>query len=138
MWHIEYGGSTPRFPAKPAAATIRVASDGFKLFHAWEVILYLVQHVRKQFARTGILKAPKIEFLAALLCELDSLDSRESSSANEPSGVEALLATLCIFMDDMLRYKFLHVIPTIITCMQKLGRMFEFRLHFEHTDSIQV
>ena len=37
-----------------------------------------------------------------------------------------------------MRYKFLHVIPTIITCMQKLGRMFEFRLHFGHTDSIQV
>ncbi|CAE7393649.1 unnamed protein product, partial [Symbiodinium sp. KB8] len=63
---------------------------------------------------------------------------REHLLAGNRVVVEALLATLCIFMDDMLRYKFLHVIPTIITCMQKLGRMFEFRLHFEHTDSIQV
>lgn len=45
---------------------------------------------------------------------------REHLLAGNRVVVEALLATLCIFMDDMLRYKFLHVIPTIITCMQAL------------------
>ena len=34
---------------------------------------------------------------------------------------EALLASLCIFVEDNLRYKFLHVIPTLITCMQMPG-----------------
>jgi len=45
---------------------------------------------------------------------------REHLLAGNRVVVEALLATLCTFMDDMVRYKFLHVIPTIITCMQAL------------------
>ena len=62
---------------------------------------------------------------------LSSGPTRSAESVEEPPCVQALLATLCTFMDDMVRYKFLHVIPTIITCMQKLGHILEFRLSFE-------
>ena len=35
--------------------------------------------------------------------------------------VQAILATICVFMEDPVRYKFLNIVPTVVVCMQSLG-----------------
>ena len=34
---------------------------------------------------------------------------------------EAILATICIFMEDPVRYKFLNIVQPVVVCMQRLS-----------------